>query len=114
MTRLLMGAHLHSEREETRPVAEHLPGENIRSVPRLERSLCAAEGFGETRRGFDDIDALNESIRCMTCGARARVAFRDDCMTCFFCELNCPAGAINVHPFKERLPLTLESNIGGF
>lgn len=114
MTRLLMGAHLHSEREETRPVAEHLPGENIRSVPRLERSLCAAEGFGETRRGFDDIDALNESMRCMTCGARARISFRDDCMTCFFCELNCPAGAITVHPFKERLPLTLESNIGGF
>ena len=50
----------------------------------------------------------------MTCGARARVAFRDDCMPCFFCELNCPSGAINVHPFKERLPLTLESNIGGF
>lgn len=114
MARLLMGAHLHSEREETRPLAENLPGEGIRPAPRQERTLIEAEGFAENRRGFDDIDALNESIRCMTCGARARVAFRDDCMTCFFCELNCPSGAINVHPFKERLPLTLESNIGGF
>ena len=114
LSRLLMGAHLHSEREETRRTAENLPGEGIRPAPRQERTLIEAEGFAENRQGFDDIDALNESMRCMTCGARARVAFRDDCMTCFFCELNCPSGAINVHPFKERLPLTLESNIGGF
>ena len=99
MARLLMGAHLHSEREETRPLAENLPGEGIRPAPRQERTLIEAEGFAENRRGFDDIDAFSESIRCMTC---------------FFCELNCPSGAINVHPFKERLPLTLESNIGGF
>ena len=46
----------------------------------------------------------------MTCGAKARVTFRDDCMTCFFCELRCPSEAIDVHPFKERLPYTIESN----
>ncbi len=53
-------------------------------------------------------------MRCMTCGAKARVTFRDDCMTCFFCELRCPSEAIDVHLFKERLPYTIESNTGGF
>ena len=38
----------------------------------------------------------------------ARIAYNDDCMTCFTCELRCPAEAINVHPFKEPLPRTLE------
>lgn len=112
--RLMQGAHLHSDREETRRVAENLPGEGVLSAPRNERNSTPAEGFAEVRRGLDTIDALNESMRCMTCGAKARVTFRDDCMTCFFCELRCPSEAIDVHPFKERLPYTIESNTGGF
>ncbi|MGM9525835.1 MAG: ferredoxin family protein [Peptococcaceae bacterium] len=35
---------------------------------------------------------------------KAYIAYPDDCMTCFVCERICPAGAINVHPFKEELP----------
>ena len=112
--RLMQGAHLHSDRGESREVAENLPGEGVPTVPRNERNSVPGEGFSETRRGFDAIDALNESMRCMTCGAKARITFRDDCMTCFFCELRCPSGAIDVHPFKERLPYTIESNTGGF
>lgn len=112
--RLMQGAHLHSDREETRRVAENLPGEGVLSAPRNERRSLPGEDFAETRRGLDAIDALNESMRCMTCGAKARVTFRDDCMTCFFCELRCPSEAIDVHPFKERLPYTIESNTGGF
>ena len=112
--RLLSGAHMHSEREENRPVAEKLPGEGVRPAPRHERQCGALSGFAECRVGLDDIDALDESMRCMTCGAKARVTFRDDCMTCFFCELRCPSEAIDVHPFKERLPYTLETNFGGF
>lgn len=112
--RLMQGAHLHSDREETRRVAENLPGEGVLSAPRNERRSLPGEGLAETRRGLDAIDALNESMRCMTCGAKARVTFRDDCMTCFFCELRCPSEAIDVHPFKERLPYTIESNTGGF
>ena len=45
---------------------------------------------------------------------KAYIAYPDDCMTCFFCELRCPSEAIDVHPFKERLPYTLETNFGGF
>jgi NAD-dependent dihydropyrimidine dehydrogenase PreA subunit len=41
-------------------------------------------------------------------GGRAIIKYPDDCMTCFECELNCPAEAIYVHPFKEKLPLTIE------
>ena len=35
---------------------------------------------------------------------KAFIAYPDDCMTCFVCERLCPAGAIFVHPFKEKLP----------
>lgn len=112
--RLLQGAHLHSERGETRQVADNLPGEGVLPAPRHERQAVEAPGFGEKRQGLDVLDALSESARCMTCGARARVAYRDDCMTCFFCELRCPSEAIDVHPFKERLPYTIESNAGGY
>jgi len=28
--------------------------------------------------------------------SKAYVAYRDDCMTCFSCELKCPTGAIEV------------------
>ena len=97
--RLMQGAHLHSERDEKRRIAENLPGEGILTAPRSERAAIPAEGFRETRRGLDVIDALNESMRCMTCGAKARVTFRDDCMTCFFCELRFPSVVIDVHPF---------------
>ena len=47
-------------------------------------------------------------MRCMTCGSRSRIAYNDDCMTCFTCELRCPSGAIFVHPFKERFARTLD------
>ena len=103
----MQGAHLHSDREETRRVAENLPGEGVLSAPRNERNSTPAEGFAEVRRGLDTIDALNESMRCMTCGAKARVTFRDDCMTCFGCEMGCPTGAIRVDPIKEEWPRTL-------
>ena len=112
--RLMTGGHLHSDRKEKRPLAEQLPGEGVMLSPRVERKEIASEGFEEKRLGFDDVDALHESLRCLTCGAKARVNYRDDCMTCFFCELRCPSHAIDVHPFKERLPFTLERNFGGF
>ena len=35
---------------------------------------------------------------------RARIAYRDDCQTCFSCEIDCPEGAIYVSPIhKERV-----------
>ena len=87
---------------------DRLPGEGVLLSPRNERAVTDAPGFGERRRGLDLHAVLAEGMRCMTCGAKARIAYNDDCMTCFTCELRCPAEAINVHPFKEPLPRTLE------
>ena len=49
-----------------------------------------------------------EANRCITCGSKAEAAYRNDCMTCYFCEIACPVQAILVDPFKERLPRTIE------
>lgn len=38
---------------------------------------------------------------------KACIAYPDDCMTCFACEMACPQQAIYVHPFKEILPRVL-------
>ncbi len=61
----------------------------------------------ETQNGISEEEAMNEAGRCITCGAKAYIAYPDDCMTCFECELECPLGAIDVHPFKEQLPPTI-------
>ena len=60
-------------------------------------------------------DATGLNVHCFLSYAHggsqqigARIAYNDDCMTCFTCELRCPAEAINVHPFKEPLPRPLE------
>ena len=108
--RLLKGAHLHSDRTDTRKIPETLPGKGVLGAPRNERTPVKADGFGETRKGLDTVAALDESMRCLTCGAKSKVTYRDDCMTCYFCELRCPSDAIDVFPFKERLPYTIESN----
>ncbi len=112
--RLMTGGHQHSDREDKRALVENLPGEGVMLSPRVERKEITTEGFEEERMGFDDVDALHESLRCLTCGAKACINYRDDCMTCFFCELRCPSHAIDVHPYKERLPYTVERNFGGF
>jgi NAD-dependent dihydropyrimidine dehydrogenase PreA subunit len=41
-------------------------------------------------------------------GSKAYIAYPDDCMTCFECEVECPSHAISVHPFKEKLPPTID------
>lgn len=107
--RYLRGMILTGERAFPKPLVpeDRLPGKDIAPLPRNDRRTGTAGGFAELRQGLPLDEAFAESLRCMTCGSKAVVSYRDDCMTCYTCELVCPVGAIDVHPFKETLPRTL-------
>jgi NADPH-dependent glutamate synthase beta subunit-like oxidoreductase/NAD-dependent dihydropyrimidine dehydrogenase PreA subunit len=79
----------------------------IKKVKRLPRNGMARTQRLEPAGGFNDISAIREAQRCMSCGSLAYIAHPEDCMTCFECEIQCPSKAIKVHPFKEALPMTL-------
>ena len=86
-----------TETHKTKPErAVNIPGTGIKIKPRLEEE-----------NGFDDNTAEMEALRCMSCGSLAYIAYPEDCMTCYDCEVQCPSDAIKVHPFKEVLPLSL-------
>lgn len=108
MDRFLRGADLMSGRGARSGETELRHRDKLPRIPRVERPrLVTPESFAESRRGFDLEQAMSESVRCLTCGSKAVIRYTDDCMTCYHCEVNCPAGAIDVHPFKEELPRTL-------
>ncbi len=92
-------------------VTQKLPeNARLRVSMRHERKSVdekGGNGFSGLPKGFDLLETLAEAERCLTCGAKSRVAHPDDCMTCFACEIDCPVGAIFVHPFKEILPRSL-------
>ncbi len=54
-----------------------------------------------------------DALGLMCDGSKAYIAYPEDCMTCYQCELGCPCGAIYVHPFKEVLPRAIEYAKGG-
>ena len=103
----LLGMHLKLNRKVQRPSAGEMDLDGLEKCPRVERRILPTDAptLEET---LDMEQAMTEVQRCLTCGSRARIAYGDECMTCFFCELRCPAGAIDVHPYKEVLPRTLE------
>lgn len=49
-----------------------------------------------------------DTIRMDQNREKATIAYPEDCMTCFACEMNCPTEAIYVHPFKEIIPCPIE------
>jgi len=97
MDRWLRGADFFSADPEPRRIENHLPPV-LPTWPRQE----------DSEQGLSLEAAQVESLRCLTCGSKARITHTDDCMTCFSCELSCPCQAITVHPFKEALPRTLQ------
>lgn len=103
----IIGMHLHLNREQHRNVVSSMPLDGLEKSRRVNRKELPL-GAPLMREGFDMEQATTEVQRCLTCGSRARIAYGDECMTCFFCELRCPEGAIDVHPYKEVLPRTLE------
>ncbi len=48
-----------------------------------------------------------DTLRMDAGTGKAFIAYPEECMTCFVCEMNCPAGAVSVHPFKEEVPLAI-------
>jgi len=36
--------------------------------------------------------------------SKAYIAYPQSCMTCYNCELECPAQAVNVNPFRKKMP----------
>lgn len=81
------------------PYSEKLP---IGNLPPMPRNECRGDAI------FAYETAMLEAHRCVTCGAKATVAYKNDCMTCFFCEIACPVQAIKVDPIKEEIPRTIE------
>lgn len=53
-----------------------------------------------------------DTLRINEASGRAIIAYPDDCMTCFACEIGCPNQAIDVSPFKEELPPTINHATG--
>lgn len=85
----------------------NLPGEGIEEKARVDPTRLPVQqsirNFKDVYAGYTEDMAMDEVSRCMTCGSKAYIAHPEDCMTCFQCELQCPSGAVDVHPFKEVL-----------
>ena len=45
-----------------------------------------------------DVIRLNKETK------KAYIAYLEDCMTCYNCELDCPQNAVKVHPLKKEQP----------
>lgn len=105
----LRGGDLGILRAWDKPVAPALAHpDKHRPQKRQEGGRSArATPFLELYGGLDLAGALAEANRCLTCGSSALIAHRDDCMTCFGCELYCPEDAIRVSPVKEAWPRAL-------
>ena len=92
------------------------PKEGIEEKAREATPLLPVDqrrrNFREVKPGFSEEMAMNEVQRCMTCGSKAYIAYPEDCMTCFSCEITCPYEAVDVHPFKEVLPFAIEYPAG--
>lgn len=81
------------------PYNKELPTGTLPAVPRNEAAPNTI---------YDYETMIFEANRCVTCGAKAEAAFKNDCMSCYLCEISCPENAIVIDPIKERQPRIIE------
>ena len=109
----LLGMEMDGLPPREMPITDKLPEDReFQKSMRHEKNPLGQIGnqdFTELYKGLDMVETLAEADRCLVCGAKSIAVYMDDCMTCFNCELNCPADAIFVHPYKEILPRSLRS-----
>jgi NAD-dependent dihydropyrimidine dehydrogenase PreA subunit len=110
--RYLKGIDLKARREQEKSKVGNTPKEGMKEKARQMTPLLSvrqrSKNFREVKTGFSEEIATNEARRCMNCGSKAYIAYPEDCMTCFDCELMCPSGAVYVHPLNEVLPFTIK------
>ena len=66
-------------------------------IDRIIDELCNGCRICDLACPMDVLYADEESGRVV-------IKYRDDCMTCFNCEVVCPAGAVVVDPKKTNKP----------
>lgn len=106
--RYLRGEDLEVEREIPVKKVAKPPKEGIETEARQAAPLLPVEqrirSFREVKTGFTEEMAMEEAQRCMTCGSKAYIAYFENCMVCYNCELECPSKAVNVDPFRKFIP----------
>jgi len=73
-------------------------------ISEISETKCTGCGICVERCPLDTLRLNSEG--------KAYIAYPDDCMTCYTCEMSCPTEAIYVHPFKAELPSSLISSEG--
>jgi len=74
-------------------------------ILRIDAELCCGCGVCVDRCALD-------TLRMDEQKGIAIVAYPEDCMTCFTCEIVCPAGAVYVDPRREPLPAVVQVSGG--
>ena len=74
-------------------------------IQSIDRDACVGCGRCVERCPLDTLR--------LDADGKAYIAYPEDCMTCYICELGCPINAIFVHPFKAVPPEVLPGILEG-
>lgn len=105
----LKGNDIKTGRESKNYTVVHTPKYRIAEVARQSTPVNPHREnqgkFDEIKPGFTHEAAIQEVMRCTTCGSRAVIQYPEECMVCEGCVIDCPENAIYVSPEKLIPPL---------